>query len=94
MGGDEEYGLVFSFDIDGHQLDGLSPQEIFVLGFEMAQIWRALSEPGDVLRVELMIRPSNVYRARAACKKLGWTMRSRAVVDGWVEIVAHRESAE
>lgn len=90
----DEYGLVFDFNIDGHQLDDLTPQQIFVLGFEMAQIWHALSEPGDALRVEMMIRPGNVYRARAACKKLGWAMRSRAMVDGWVEIVAHRESAE
>lgn len=33
-----EYGLIKSFDIDNGELEGLGPQEIFVLGYELAQI--------------------------------------------------------
>lgn len=89
MGEDAEYGLVFDFGIDGHQLDGLTPQEIFVLGFEMAQIWERLSDM-DGVRVKLAIRPGNLYRARTACAKLGWSMTSQMIADNWVEIEAVR----
>lgn len=38
MSENKEFGLIESFDIDGNQLDGLSRQDCFVLGYELASI--------------------------------------------------------
>lgn len=33
-----EFGLIKSFQIDDGQLDGMTPQQCFVLGYELAQV--------------------------------------------------------
>lgn len=35
---DKEFGLEESFNIDDGQLEGMTPQEIFVLGYELGSI--------------------------------------------------------
>lgn len=35
---DREFGLIESFNIDNGELDGLTPQEVFVLGYQLASI--------------------------------------------------------
>lgn len=35
---DATWGPLRPFDIDGEQLDGMTPQQCFVLGYELAQI--------------------------------------------------------
>lgn len=45
MSESQEFGLVKSFDVDDGQLDGLSPQEIFVLGYELGRLDTQLSPP-------------------------------------------------
>jgi len=45
-----EFGLVESFDIDNGELDGLTPQNCFVLGFELAQIIALARHPGGSQR--------------------------------------------
>jgi hypothetical protein len=59
-----EFGLVKSFDIDDGQLDGMSPQECFVLGYELAEIdW--LLKRGK--RFKKMVHGANVQRIHSAC---------------------------
>ena len=43
-----EWGPIRSFHIDNGELDGLRPQEIFVLGYELAQIDDAVTRPAAI----------------------------------------------
>jgi hypothetical protein len=45
-----EFGLKKSFNIDNGELDGLTPQECFVLGYELAEIDTLLLRPGAIDR--------------------------------------------
>ena len=63
-----EFGLVKSFNIDDGQLDGLRPQECFVLGYELGEIDRL------VIRDEPISRPvhkENRERIEKSCHDAG-----------------------
>lgn len=62
------FGLVRSFDIDDGELDGLTPQRCFVLGYELALIDGELSSPDQFQRT---IHLENKERAGRACEKAG-----------------------
>jgi hypothetical protein len=62
-----EFGMVRSFDIDDGQLDGLRPQEIFVLGYELALVMQ---------RTGAASRWSAAVRAVSAAS-LGWQVTCR-----------------
>lgn len=70
-----EFGLVKSFGIDGGELDGLSPQECFVLGYELGQIDSLLKGPDEFRQP---VHAENQSRIELACKdarrkfKLTW----------------------
>lgn len=63
-----EFGLVKSFRIDNGELEGLSQQEIFVLGYELAQIDHAL-KTGDDIRQP--VHAENRSRIASSCADAG-----------------------
>ncbi len=63
-----KFGLVKSFQIDNGELDGHSAQEIFVLGYELAQIDQLLKE---AVSVQLPVHAGNRDRIIAACVDAG-----------------------
>jgi len=62
------FGLVKSFLIDDGQLDGRSPQECFVLGYELAQIDQLLKATGGIRQP---VHADNRERIESACKDAG-----------------------
>lgn len=60
-----DFGLVKSFDIDDGELEGLSPQECFVLGYELAQIDHLVAEPGAASKP---VHALNRERIQKSCK--------------------------
>jgi Ser/Thr protein kinase RdoA (MazF antagonist) len=60
-----EFGLKKSFGIDGGELDGLSPQECFVLGYELALVDHLLTT-GQSIRQP--VHADNRDRIEASCK--------------------------
>lgn len=61
------FGLIRPFDIDDGQLDGLTPQQCFVLGYELAQIDHRLTMP-DAIEGQL-VHAENRDRIEGACVK-------------------------
>ncbi len=59
------FELVKSFQIDNGELDGLRPQDCFVLGYELAMIDHLLLEPAPILRP---VHAENRARIEASCK--------------------------
>jgi hypothetical protein len=66
------FGLIKRFDIDDGELDSLSAQECFVLGYELAQIDAAL-EHGDEIRKP--VHADNRARIESACRDAGADFR-------------------
>lgn len=76
-----EYGLVEPFDIDNGQLEGLTPQKCFVLGYELAQLsaeWEAGESP------KKPVHPENRERLQAAAEKRGRTVTFTVYHDDWL----------
>ena len=67
------FGLVKSFHIDRGELDGFSPQECFVLGYELAEI-DAAGKAGEPC--QRPVHSANRERIVDACKDLAakWTL--------------------
>ena len=61
-----EFGLVKSFHIDDGELDGLTPQECFVLGYELAQVDQLLKAPPGIHQP---VHVENKARIESACEK-------------------------
>jgi len=61
-----EFGLKKSFGIDNGELDGLRPQECFVLGYELAEIDALLLRPGAIDRP---VHTQNRDRILQSCKE-------------------------
>lgn len=59
-----KFGLIKSFQIDNGELDELSPQECFVLGYELAQIDQLLKATPEI---RLPVHANNQGRIRSAC---------------------------
>jgi len=72
-----EYGLVKSFDIDNGELDGLSAQQCFVLGYELAIVDEQLKQPAAFSRP---VHAENHDRIESACEKSG-----RRYSLGWMQ---------
>lgn len=64
----ESWGLVKSFDIDNGELDGMTPQECFVLGYELAEVDYMLQDGGPVLKI---VHAENRDRLIKSCQDLG-----------------------
>lgn len=62
MSHDANFDLCEPFDIDNGELDGLTPQECFVLGVEWCQFWKLLD---DGTAFELTVHERNASRLQA-----------------------------
>jgi len=71
-----EFGLVFSFGIDHGELDGESPQECFVLGYELASINAMLESPKPIVSQPVHARNKDRIEKRCIASgrqfSLGW----------------------
>lgn len=63
-----DYGLIRPFDIDHGQIDELTRQQCFVLGYELAQIDYLLEKPEGFSRP---LNADNRDRVARACEKAG-----------------------
>lgn len=61
-----EYGLEFSFGIDNGELDGLTPQEVFVLGYELGHLRKLLEH--EFMDKEIIVHARNKERIERALK--------------------------
>jgi hypothetical protein len=59
------FGLVASFGIDNGELDGLSRQECFVLGFELSTIYELLKQDSPI---DLSVHAHNHHRIERFCR--------------------------
>lgn len=83
---DGEFGLVESFGVDDGELDGKTPQECFVLGYEMAQVCHEVdSDPEEINKT---VHADNIDRITAAMKKrereFQFMWPSDDVAESWV----------
>ncbi len=84
-----EFGLVKSFQIDNGELNGINPQNCFVLGYELAQIDRLLKEPSEIQRP---VHADNKIRIKSACEdsnrpyKLTWLTSDISESWMWLEV--------
>lgn len=62
------FGLIRSFDIDNDELAALTPQECFVLGYELAQIDQLLESSRPIHRI---VHADNADRIAKACTNAG-----------------------
>lgn len=76
-----EYGCVEPFNIDDGQLDGLTPQQCFVLGYELA-ITSAEMEQG--LKIGKPVHPQNRERLEQAAKLRGRRIKLVVYHDDWL----------
>lgn len=85
---DENYILLESFQIDDGELDGLSPQECFVLGYELSTIsHKAETVPEEF---SLTVHSANEKRITAALLKRGrsriMTWMPNDLSEGWMTL--------
>jgi hypothetical protein len=66
------YELFKPFDIDDGQLDGLSPQQIFCLGYELAEIDGLLKLPAEFTKP---VHAENRERIERWCNESGREFR-------------------
>jgi len=69
------------FGIDGEELDGLTPQEVFVLGYELAQV-SAEMEHGQ--KIEKPVHTDNRERIERAADIRGRTIGLIVYHDDWL----------
>ena len=86
------YLLLESFEIDDGQLDGLTHQECFVLGYELSQVSHKASSDPDEFRV--LIHSENLSRVELALVKRNRThsttwMRND-LSEGWLELLVYK----
>lgn len=67
-----DFGLIKSFDIDDGQLDGMSPQQCFVLGYELAAVDCFLKLAP---RISQTVHAANKERIEKACRDAGREFR-------------------
>ncbi len=64
----DEFGMQFSFSVDDGELDGLSPQEIFVLGYELGSL---VSRVEFGVPFDTMFHSNNETRLKIALDAIG-----------------------
>lgn len=82
-----KFGLVRSFQIDGGQLDGLSPQMVFVLGYELADFDRKMKTKKPF---RMTIHAENFQRCQEWVIENRRSLRSiwssEDISEGWVDL--------
>lgn len=76
-----EFGLIKSFHIDHGELDRLTKQQCFVLGYELAQVDYLLTQPDAILQP---VHSDNRERIEESCSDSGreYTLRWMPVDPG------------
>lgn len=77
----EESEMVFSFGIDHGELDGYTPQEIFVMGFQLGEINKLDPSSGHVL----LYQTDNQDRVERMLKYKGFTYEKNVLNDDWIQ---------
>lgn len=83
-----EFGLIESFGIDGDELNGMTPQQVFVLGYELADISRRAEFSSEGWSQP--VQSANADRIRRALGKRGrewrfvWPKDDRS--ESWVDL--------
>lgn len=80
----KDFGLKEPFDIDGEELDGMTPQQCFVLGYEFATVCARLDSP-DASDMPL-VHTDNLDRIRAAAARRSRSVEVRQAHDDWVSV--------
>lgn len=80
----DDMTLAEDFWIDDGQLDGLTPQQCFVLGVEYETIARLLRKPRK--QFFKVIHSTNERRLLRLAEKLGRKVTSRWLNDDWCEL--------
>lgn len=76
-----EFESIEPFGIDDGELDGLSPQQVFVLGYELAQI---SAEFASGARVANPVHPDNRERIERAARIRDREVSFRVYHDDWL----------
>lgn len=84
------YELKFNFGIDEQQLHDLSPQEVFVLGFEFSTIFHLLNQPSAF---SMVVRARNSPRIRSYARVLNRKVSLGHVQHGWRKLVAEEATS-
>lgn len=80
-----DWGLAADFDIDDGSLDGLTDQQIFVLGVEWGMLYQQLDDENSRL-VLIQIHTENAERLMRLCRRKGREAIATDKGDGWTEI--------
>lgn len=87
-GGMAEYGLERTFGIDNGELDGLTPQTIFVLGYELSRVDDLLKSGASGT---ILIHADNRVRIDDYADKLGRKVRfvwmKADVSESWLNLI-------
>lgn len=90
-----DFGLIKSFGIDHGELDGIRPQQCFVLGYELALIDNLLAGDDEIVRP---VNAENRERVQAACKEAGREYRIQWMPgdqsESWLLLEVPRRSKE
>lgn len=80
----DKYRLVDPFDIDNGELNGLTPQEVFALGYEYGVIREKIEsrEP-----FEMQFHSDNYDRIKSLCKRREWLNWELYLHDDWPLLV-------
>lgn len=83
-----QYVLLESFQIDDGQLDGKSPQEIFVLGYELASVsHRAETDHDEFVTTVHSDNESRILEALAKRSRPSiFTWMPNDLSEGWVQL--------
>ncbi len=83
---DAEYGNCEPFLIDDGQLDGMTPQQCFVLGYELHKIAKCAEHNPD--EMDFTVHADNIERIEAFLKardrEFSWMWPSDDVSESWV----------
>lgn len=63
-----EFGLIRAFKIDDGELDGMCPQAVFTLGYELALFDESMKRPE---KFEMLFHADNFDRMRMSLEKSG-----------------------
>lgn len=88
MARDANYHMEFDFNIDDGQLDGLSPQQVFVLGVEFGRLYQDVTEVGEDVGTQVHVE--NLDRIERLARQEGWVLHVRARDDHWATVRLER----
>jgi hypothetical protein len=88
-----EYGLKEPFDIDNDELAGISPQNVFCMGYECCLIAHSLDdETGGAF--SRPIHADNASRVKRMCIRRGRKFKIEPCAEGWCSLVVADSGGE